>query len=496
MTLSPLRGWLTAFLCLVGLWTTGCSRSDQTSNATTPDSQPDVATAGLTPDGPSTTTSTPEDEAPAPEERSQQAPIAAVPEVEPAPPQPAAAPESVPFIGRQVIVRSPEVRPRLAPDDDSPEIDQSLEMDLLRVIAARGTWLRVLSGWLQPADVILVENPLEDLTAELKRYPSPANFTRRAAAWKEIGDLQKAEDDANSAVRLDPQSASSYCVRGEVRELLGKEGALRDFDQALELDPYCAAALAGRATAKVNRGDWNGAIDDVTMAIQLIPGQPWYYVTRCQARMSLYKFEEAELDATTAIELAPQFAAGYEYRAQISIIQQDFKKALRDCNEAIRLCDKKSIQGFLFRGTVLQKSGDYAGAIADYSEVIRISPESNLGYLLRGNVLLASRQYEKAIPDLTKAIEITPSSAEAFERRAHAYYMAGMHRQSERDRREALRLIALVREPVRLPPSVASSSGRFEPFTAGQSGQGRPGTRGNEHDIQFEAAREGPVMRR
>src|SRR5262249_4865901 len=53
-------------------------------------------------------------------------------------------------------------------------------------------------------------------------------------------------------------------------------------------------------------------------------------------------------------------------------------------------------------------------ALADYSEVIRLSPDYALAYFNRGVTWKAKGDYDKAIEDLSEAVRLDPKDADAF----------------------------------------------------------------------------------
>src|SRR5690348_1428596 len=70
-----------------------------------------------------------------------------------------------------------------------------------------------------------------------------ACLTRAAARW-EKGELETGLQDAEEAIRIDPDNARAYVLRGNLRESLDDhEGARADFGRALQLDPEMVEVL-------------------------------------------------------------------------------------------------------------------------------------------------------------------------------------------------------------------------------------------------------------
>ena len=69
-------------------------------------------------------------------------------------------------------------------------------------------------------------------------------YTNRGNAYSKLGQHQRALQDYNDAVRLDPQSAFSHANRALSYTVLGKDiEAQNDFDRAVELGFDGRAAL-------------------------------------------------------------------------------------------------------------------------------------------------------------------------------------------------------------------------------------------------------------
>jgi tetratricopeptide (TPR) repeat protein len=110
-------------------------------------------------------------------------------------------------------------------------------------------------------------------------------------------------------------------------------------------------------------------------------------------------------------------AAGYAVRACIWESKHDYAKAIADCDEAIRL-DSTLAKAFFTRGMALHYKQQYDRAIADYTEAIRLDPDLASVYVRRALTWRAKGQHVKAMDDCTQALRINPSLAVAHAIRA------------------------------------------------------------------------------
>lgn len=80
------------------------------------------------------------------------------------------------------------------------------------------------------------EKALQDFNQSLGLEPSALGYYNRALAWLEMGAEERALDDLGQAIRLAPKDRESYLLRGIVYSERGdQERALEDVERAIEL---------------------------------------------------------------------------------------------------------------------------------------------------------------------------------------------------------------------------------------------------------------------
>jgi len=115
------------------------------------------------------------------------------------------------------------------------------------------------------------------------------------------------------------------------------DGALADFDRAIEFNPKDDAAYFNRAQAKRLKNDAVGAIADYTRAIELGSKNPAAYNNRGNARAENNDRDGAIADYTRAIELKPDYARAYYNRAVTKKAKGDAAGAEADFKMAHKL---------------------------------------------------------------------------------------------------------------------------------------------------------------
>jgi|GEM_PF-4248833 len=190
------------------------------------------------------------------------------------------------------------------------------------------------------------------------------------------------------------------------------DGAIAQYDRAIELDPNNAVAYSNRGIAKGTKNDTDGAIADFTSAIKINPKLAMAYRCRGVARKLNGDLDGAIADFTSAIEINPKFALAYRGRGDTKLSKKDYIAAIADFTRAIEL-NPKYADAYNDRGVAKKHNGDLDGAIADFTSAIEINPKNARAYNNRGDARKAKGWASGALADYNTANEINKGHADA-----------------------------------------------------------------------------------
>jgi tetratricopeptide (TPR) repeat protein len=251
-------------------------------------------------------------------------------------------------------------------------------------------------------------------------------YINRGLACYKRGDNQRAIDNYNQAIRLNPNFALAYSNRGAARSNLGdNQGVIEDCNQAIHLNPYLALAYINRGLARRRLGDNQGAIEDDNQAIRLNPNNVIAYSNRSTARYYLGDNQGAIEDCNQAIRLKPNKASGYFARGAIRCYIGDNQGAIEDFTEAIRL--DPNADRYYNRGVLHYQLGNYQESIADLTQTLQLQPNNVAAYYNRGNAKYDLGDESGAFQDYNQAQAIKPNP-NIDPDDEHGYYGRGLAR--------------------------------------------------------------------
>jgi len=192
---------------------------------------------------------------------------------------------------------------------------------------------------------------------------------------------------------------NTYSKQGEY------EKAIRDYDQAIKLNPEYAPAYSNRGNTYSKQGEYGRAIRDYEQVIKLNPEDAVVYFNRGLTYYRQEEYEKAIQDYDQAIKLNPGDALAYSNRGTTYSRQREYEKALQDYDQAIKLDPEHAI-AYSNRGLTYCEQGEYEKAIQDYDQAIKLNPEDALAYYSKACCYGVQGVVSDAVSWLRTALEL------------------------------------------------------------------------------------------
>ena len=287
----------------------------------------------------------------------------------------------------------------------------------------------------QPHPVVLPSSPVEKPVADTTPKTSE-DFSERGLKRHSTGNLNGALADYDKALDLDPSNLQACYRRALARQLKGNlNGALADYNAVLSVDPTNADAYRNRAYVKQTTGDSDGALADYHQSVVLNPKSPIAYYN-----VGLIKVKQGDLNGAItaynyALDLDPKMAIAYYNRGNAKNTEGDVDGAIADYTQAIGL-DPKIALAYCNRGFARQTKNDIDGALADYTAALALNPKMGVVYYNRCLIRVQQGDLNGAIDDSTHAIELNSKTGPAYCNRGLAQMGKGNLDEAQADLRK------------------------------------------------------------
>lgn len=160
----------------------------------------------------------------------------------------------------------------------------------------------------------------------------------RGNKYLKNGDIDNAIKDYSEAIRLNPEYAEAYYCRGRAYENNGNiNDSLNDYSKCINLKPTYAPAYNGRGAVRLKTENYSEALKDLDQAIIIDQNNWGARNNRGCVQLSIGNLDKAILDFDETIRLNPDFAEAYNNRGLAKKKKTNISEALQDFNTAIKL---------------------------------------------------------------------------------------------------------------------------------------------------------------
>jgi tetratricopeptide (TPR) repeat protein len=290
----------------------------------------------------------------------------------------------------------------------------------LRAVDVRTSQILAMpSSRINPRDNILAGVMPQNIKPQTIKVETLDHLSRGKDLIRE-NKYDEAIREFNEAIRLEPKNAEAYRSRGRVySNKKDYTAALADYNTAISFNSKNAEYYFDRFYLySESLKDKDKALADITQAINLKP-TAFYYSSRGLLYRNERKVELAITDLAQAIRLDPN--EYYSYSVRATLYHYDIKNydlAIADYTQVIKLAIKARDKTDLWvsykgRGALYEDKNDHDRAIADFNEAIKINPNDRWAYNSRGGAYLAKKDYTRAIADYEAALKLDPDLASA-----------------------------------------------------------------------------------
>jgi tetratricopeptide (TPR) repeat protein len=211
------------------------------------------------------------------------------------------------------------------------------------------------------------------------------------------------------------EAAWAYLDRGLAYENLAQyDRAIRDYDEAIRLQPNRGLFFADRGNAYQDKGQYERAIQDYDAAIRLDPSSVKAFNDRCSANMDVGRYDQALSDCNAALRIDPKHANIYNNRCYLRAILGDTTQAIAGCDKSLELANDPCTLDS--RGYAYLRSCNFDRAIADYDAALKVDGKIGTSLYGRAVAYAAKGDRTRAATDLAAARALNPRIDQALAR--------------------------------------------------------------------------------
>ncbi len=187
--------------------------------------------------------------------------------------------------------------------------------------------MRLIRGGIKPGSRQTAQKPKDTTTLQQVNTEARKNNETTAITTNEMtaaaeqaereGKFQLAADYYTELIKKNPEVFQYYLKRGvlNLNELKNNKAAVKDFDQAIKLNPNELILYYNRGTAYIQTSDWKKAKKDFDSVISIRPDYVNAYLNRGIVNLNLKDLDAALNDFNTGIQINPRIPNLYRARA-------------------------------------------------------------------------------------------------------------------------------------------------------------------------------------
>ena len=217
------------------------------------------------------------------------------------------------------------------------------------------------------------------------------DYNNRAIAYKNLGLFDKAYEDYEKALGLDPLNVYAYINRGlAFHDQDRYNEALADYNRALELDPDDGRIYNNRGALYNDLKQYDAAFADFSRSFELDPNNAKLYSNRGLTYQRMGKYREAFAEYQKALEINPGLVEAYVNRGIIYYDLDFFPEALFDFYKALEL-GGNYVDLYVNLGAVLATLGSIREALPYFEKAAEMGDSLGAKHAREARAMLGLR---------------------------------------------------------------------------------------------------------
>ena len=286
-------------------------------------------------------------------------------------------------------------------------------------------------AWINTAIAIASQMP----ESERRAFNLTFNENGLALIEMHLGDLERALQLVTDGLRrmdaeLGPgtQTLHRSVLRYNRAQLLARigppEDAVREYDEAIRVDPHHSEYYFDRAALHRRMGREDLALADYDAAIRLSPPYPETHYNRGELLLEAGELERSVADFDRVLDLDPDFVDAYVNRASALLELEDVEAAARDVEAGLAL-DPAQPHLLCLRAMLAWRAGELAVAERGFEAALEADPTLVAAWSNLAALCFEQGAVQQAIDHLTRALDIVGDDPVLLANRAMALEQAG-----------------------------------------------------------------------
>ena len=258
----------------------------------------------------------------------------------------------------------------------------------------------------------------------------PLVFYQLAQAHLANNETDKAVDNLNQALTLDPKYADAILLLAEVQVRTGNAApAITSLQQLLKQQPQIVPAQLLLADAYRIQGSLDGAVQIYRGLEKAYPTNSVLPLLLGATLLQQKNIAGARAEFDQALKLAPDNIQALEQVVNLDLTEKQYTAAQQRLQQQIAQ-NPKSAALQLLMANVMVARGDTNQAESALSKAIELQPDYQQPYLMLAQLYTAANQNQKALADLQAALAKNPRDGSAL-------LLMGMTYEAEKEYKDA-----------------------------------------------------------